>query len=143
MGQKNPPQPEYRRMSKGELQERLHGLQSSSVDKSLGKAREIELQAVLHELETYQIELEMQNRELNESREELEESHDRFVGLYDFAPIGYVTFDGQGIMKELNLTLATMLGVERKWLLERSLSPWIVRSDLPIFRKHMKLCNSG
>jgi PAS domain S-box-containing protein len=143
MEQKSPPQPEHRRMSKGELLHRLHGLQSPSLDKSLGKDRETELQAVLHELETYQIELEMQNRELVESREALEESHDRFVSLYDFAPIGYVTFDEQGVMKELNLTLASMLGVERGWLLERSLSPWVVSSDLPIFRKHMKLCNSG
>jgi PAS domain S-box-containing protein len=143
MGEENPPQQEHRRMTKAELLHRLHGLQSTSRDNSLGKVREKELQAVLHELETYQIELEMQNRELSESREALEESHDRFVNLYDFAPIGYVTFDEQGIMKELNLTLATMLGVERRWLLDRTLSPWVVGSDLPVFRKHIKMCQSG
>jgi len=142
MGQKNQPQPEYRRMTKDELSRRLHALQATSSSEDFGAIREKEHQAVLHELEVYQIELEMQNRELRESREALEESYDRYVNLYDFSPLGYVTFDKRGVMKELNLTFSGMLGVERGWLVDKSLSPWLLDSDLPIFRKHMKRCET-
>jgi PAS domain S-box-containing protein len=151
MEQKHHPEQEHRRMSKDELSDRLQALQSSSLDDSsdessdqmFNEERETEFQAVLHELETYQIELEMQNRELLESREALDESHDRFVNLYDFAPIGYTTFDEFGVMKELNLTMASMLGVERRWLVDRSFSPWILGADLPVFRRHIKKSQSG
>ncbi|MDZ4676575.1 MAG: PAS domain-containing sensor histidine kinase [Oligoflexia bacterium] len=142
MEQENNPSPEFRRMSKDELSQRLNALQSCSGDNESYKEREEEFQKVLHELEVYQIELEMQNRELRDSREALEESHDRYVNLYDFAPTGYITFNDQGIMKELNLTTAGMLGVERRWLVERSIAPWIVSQDLPSFRQHIKKCQA-
>jgi len=132
---------DHRRMSKEELSERLAALQmASTVSESEGVAREKELQTVLHELEVYQIELEMQVRELRESREALEDSHNRYVNLYDFAPVGYMTLSDQGVIKEINLTAAGMLGVERQWLLERSLAPWIVGADLSLFRAHLKQC---
>ena len=129
-------------MSRDELSQRLHDLQTTSENK-LGKLRETELQAVLHELEVYQIELEMQNRELRDSRQELEESHERYVNLYDFAPTGYLTLDERGTMKEVNLTLCAMLGIERSWLVDRSFAPWVLPADLSVFRDHMRKCQSS
>ncbi len=135
---------ESRRMTRDELSKRLHDLQATSKNKNhLGKVRETELQAVLHELEVYQIELEMQNRELRDSRLELEESHDRYVNLYDFAPIGYLSLDERGTIKEVNLTLCGILGIERTWLIERPLAPWVMSSDLSVFRDHIKKCQSS
>lgn len=129
-------------MSRDELSQRLHDLQTTSKNE-LGKLRETELQAVLHELEVYQIELEMQNRELRDSRQDLEESHERYVNLYDFAPTGYLTLDERGTMKEVNLTLCAMLGIERSWLIDRSFAPWVLPADLSVFRDHMKKCQSS
>jgi PAS domain S-box-containing protein len=40
----------------------------------------------------------------------LEESHARFVKLYDLAPSGYVTLDGQGVIRRCNLTAAAFIG---------------------------------
>lgn len=135
----------YRRMSKHELAERLSALQASSGTESAREEREEELQAVLHELEVYQIELEMQLRELRESRQALEVSLDRYASLYDFAPLGYVTLNDQGLIKEVNLTAAGMLGIERKFLIDRYFAPWIAKTDLALFRSHLKQCrlNSG
>ena len=131
-------------MTRDELTQRLHELQTTSKSKSyLGKKRETELQAVLHEQEVYQIELEMQNRELRDSRLELEESHERYVNLYDFAPTGYLTLDERGTMKEVNLTLCAMLGIERSWLVDRSFAPWVLPADLSVFRDHMRKCQSS
>lgn len=128
----------YRRMTKTELADRLDALQHSSNKVGSANARETEFQAVLHELEVYQIELEMQNRELRDSRQAVEESHDRYVNLYDFAPVGYVTLSDQGLIREINLTASGMLGVERHWLMGRSLAPWVAGTELPAFRSHLK-----
>jgi PAS domain S-box-containing protein len=132
------PTSDHRRMTKSELGIRLQSLSQSSGMTLSGSDREGEFQAVLHELEVFQIELEMQNRELQESQQALEDSHERYVNLYDFAPVGYLTLSDQGTIKEINLTLASLFGVERKWLIDRSLSPWILGSELPAFRNHLK-----
>lgn len=143
MSQKYSPHNEPKRMTRDELSRRLHDLQATSENKNHhGKLRESELQAVLHELEVYQIELEMQNRELHDSRFELEQSHERYVNLYDYAPTGYLTLDERATMKEVNLTLCGMLGIERSWLIDRSLAPWVLPSDLSVFRDHMKKCQN-
>ena len=65
------------------------------------------------ELEVHQVELELQNRELREAHASLEESRSRYADLYDFAPVAYLTIDTRGVVLEINLTGATMLGKDR------------------------------
>jgi len=72
---------------------------------------------LLHELRVHQIELKMQNETLRQVQIELEESCDRYVDLYDFSPVGYLTLTSEGLVVEANLTGAALLGIERKELL--------------------------
>jgi PAS domain S-box-containing protein len=92
-----------------------------------------ELLGLVHELRVHQFELEMQNEELSRTREELEHSHERYKALYDFAPVGYVTIDRNGMIRSANLTLAAMLGVERGPLIRHPLSRFVPKSDLGRF----------
>ncbi len=106
--------------------EDLHGL-------SITDAR-----SLIHELQVHQIELEMQNEELRRAQRELEESRNRFSDLYDFAPVGYFTFDKNGFIIEVNLTAANKLGVERSFLIKKPFSLFISPGSKDVFYLHLR-----
>ena len=78
---------------------------------------------LVHELQVQQIELEMQNEELGKAQHELEASEVNLLTLYDFAPVGYFTLDKNGVILEVNLTGATLMGIERSQLLNNTVVP--------------------
>ena len=84
---------------------------------------------LLQELQTYQVELETQNAALRESQIALAESRDRYVDLYDFSPIGYLTLTQTALIAEVNLTCATLLGVERKKLKQLRFASFVTPED--------------
>jgi two-component system cell cycle sensor histidine kinase/response regulator CckA len=97
-----------------------------------------DVQNLVHELGTHQIELEMQNEELRKAQSELEESRNRYSNLYDFAPIGYFTFDKNGIIIEVNLTGANIIGIERSFLINKPFSLYIAFGSRDVFYLHLR-----
>ena len=98
------------------------------------------MQRLIHELQVHQIELEMQNEEMRRAREELELSRDKYAELYDFAPVGYFTFDTAGVIREVNLAGAQLLGVERQLLANTPFTGFIADAEgREIFFNHLKL----
>jgi len=87
----------------------------------------------VHELEVHQIELEMQNEELREAREAMEALLEKYTDLYDFAPVGYLTLDQQGVICEANLAGASLLGMARSALMNRRFGHFVSSADLPNF----------
>jgi len=52
-------------------------------------------------------------------------SRNRFAELYDFAPVGYFTFDPRGLIREVNLTGAALLDTKRQLLTEKPFERFI------------------
>ena len=60
---------------------------------------------------------------------ELEASRDRYVDLYDFAPVGYLTLSATGLIVQANLTGAAMLGTPRERLLHSRFAQFVQAPD--------------
>lgn len=93
---------------------------------------------LLQKLQIYQIELEMQNQELQEAQRALEESIARYKDLYDEAPTGYLTLDGQGRIQEINRTGTVLLGMEYARIIGKPFSVWVVPQDISTFFSYLK-----
>lgn len=99
-----------------------------------GAATPHSAEELLHELHVHQIELEMQNEQLRLAQTALEESRDRYLDLYEFAPVGYLTLTGNGQIADINLAGARLLGLERKKLLNRRFDQFVAPADIERWR---------
>ena len=97
-----------------------------------------ELKTVSHELDVHRTELEMQNLELRENQKKLEKLYASYTDLYDFAPVGYCTLDDRGIIREINITGAKMLGMEKIQITGIPFNIFMSNSEK--FFSHMSQC---
>ena len=84
-------------------------------------------------VQEYQQELETKIEELRRSQLELEASRNKYAFLYDFAPVGYFTFDREGGIRSVNLTGARLLGLEPAALAERPFEGFVADEDRFLF----------
>ena len=98
---------------------------------------------LLEELQAHHLELEMQNEELREIQTKLEDSRNRYSDLYDFAPLGYFTFDRNGLILGANLTGADQLGMERQQIIEKPFIFFVAKEDQLRFRAHLAAVFQG
>jgi PAS domain S-box-containing protein len=94
---------------------------------------EMDVRALCHELEVSQVELQMQNEELHRITAELAASEEKYRDLYEFAPIGYLTVEPSGQIREANLAAATLLGTERSHLLNNLFQAYLADDSLSRF----------
>ena len=126
----------FEAMSGQQLEDLLRRLQSDFVPQRGNVVKRM----LLHDLQVHQVELEMQNRELREASRRLEESRNRYADLYDFAPLGYFTFDPQGLILEANLTGASLLRRDRSSLVGTPFLNFLARQARAPFLKHLQAC---
>ncbi|MGR3319370.1 MAG: PAS domain-containing hybrid sensor histidine kinase/response regulator [Candidatus Anammoxibacter sp.] len=102
-----------------------------------------EVRKLAHELQVHQIELEIQNEELRTAQILIEESRGEYTDLYDFAPVGYLTFNIDRQIVKSNLTIAGMLEEERSALNNKTFYRHIVKDDADIFHLHLQKIFQG
>ncbi|HEX3037291.1 MAG TPA: PAS domain S-box protein [Thermodesulfobacteriota bacterium] len=140
---------EYLLRGSGRIKDNQHPLEEISLRKHAEKllkkradgsdeASNMDVHTLIHELRVHQIELETQNEELRRAQVELEESLYKYADFYDFAPIGYFTLDKRGLIQEVNLTGSTLLGVQRKYLINRPFFSYIAGESRDIFHLFLK-----
>lgn len=131
---KRPNQSQEKRQSLRERAEKLVAGKHVNLD-DLSKT---DILTLIHELQVHQIELEMQNEELRRSQSALEESRNKYSDLYDFAPVGYFSLNENGLILEVNLTSATLLGIERKDLIKQPFVSYVAKDKASLFYTYLK-----
>jgi PAS domain S-box-containing protein len=96
-------------------------------------ATETNARRLVHELEVHKIELEMQNDKLMRTCAEVEALLRQYADLSDFAPAGYFTLARDGMIHQVNLAGANLLGVERGELIKRRFGSFVSAETRPAF----------
>ena len=110
----------------------------------LKKISKTDVLSLVQELQVHQIELEMQNEELRQAQENVAGARDRYADLYDFAPVGYFSLDRKGTIREVNLTGAGLLGLERSRLVNQPFCRWVAPEFQEACRAHfLKVYETG
>jgi PAS domain S-box-containing protein len=150
-----------------ELEEIIRALRNGEVDAVVGtqnvlmlRLREVEAQLkkqrdsaeqlalerskLYEELRIHQTELESQAEELRRAQREAQESRDKYLYLYDYAPIGYLTLEKSGSILEANLVVAELLGIEKKELIHSQLAKFVAGDSHESFYFHLnKVLETG
>jgi len=94
---------------------------------------EMDVLRINHELHIHQIELEMQNEELVLAKEQANEITEKYIELYNFAPIGYFTLSRGGNIIEINKKGSQMLGMIPNEVNNTNFDFFICNEDKQIF----------
>jgi len=74
---------------------------------------------------------------------ELQVATQRYVDLFELAPIGYVTFDRVGRIEEINLAAAQLLGGSRARMIGEPFALHVTKDDGLLFLNHLLRCQSS
>ncbi|MBF8265363.1 MAG: signal transduction histidine kinase [Dehalococcoidia bacterium] len=94
-----------------------------------------EIQRLVNELQIHQVQLQMQSEEARRLWLESEEAWQRYQELYDFAPVGYLTLDKNGVIVETNITATRLLGTDRASLKGKRLNTYLSPRFRDVFQE--------
>ncbi len=78
-------------------------------------------------MQVHQVELDLQNEMLREVQFDLAEARDRYLDLFEFAPVAYLMLDAKQAIENANLTAAAMFGIDRPKLRGRKMAKLAAR----------------
>jgi PAS domain S-box-containing protein len=81
--------------------------------------------------------------EVDAVRAELDAERERYLELFDFSPVGYVTLDRAGIIRSINLAAARLFGLERGRLIGFPMVTRVAPPDRRRFLDYLLECRSG
>ena len=92
-----------------------------ATSEELRQIERADIHKLFKDLQVYQFELERQNKKLRLATVEIQKSEAKYSDLYDFAPLGYFTFDRKGVIIEVNIAGADLLGVAKRNLIKHKI----------------------
>jgi PAS domain S-box-containing protein len=101
------------------------------------------LRAVLYELNVQQEEARKTAEALTSMQRQLQALRQKYVDLFDGVPVGYLTVDAAGIIREANLTIARMLELPREDLIGKQLVAHLAEESCQAFLQHVRLANES
>jgi PAS domain S-box-containing protein len=107
-------------------------------DRRMQELGHADLAAAAHELAVHQVELEIQNEELKQSRITAEEARDRYLDLFDSAPVGYFMLDERNRIIEANKTGRALLDVKTGSLKNTRFTKFITDEETDNFYLYQK-----
>ncbi len=107
---------------------------ASAVDNNTGN----DLRKILHELQVHQIELEMQNEELRRTQGLLELEKKRYTDLFEYAPVGYVLLNKNGIILNVNQTFCNILEISKVEAINKSFATIINKESQDNYHFHLQ-----
>lgn len=110
-------------------------MRSGSKKSKLSKDRSVKQ---LRDIQAHQLELESKIEELRRSREELEASRNKYALLYDFAPVGYFTFEREGIIRSVNLFGERLLGIISSGMVGQRFESYVADEDRFVFSRYLR-----
>ena len=101
-------------MPKRRRRSEVHGEEIlAALDHARQETADDRTRALLHELQLHAEIITAQNDELKKTQAELEEATSRYADLYDLAPIGFLALSKSGLILDINIAGAALLGVNR------------------------------
>ena len=85
-------------------------------------------------------ELESKVSNLKKIVQQLEAYRDRYVDLYELAPVGYVTLDDEGYVQEINVAGSQLLAMDREEVVGFPFENHIQPQDREKFRNQLQCC---
>lgn len=76
---------------------------------------------------------------LENTRIALEESSSRYLDLYEFAPVGYLSINNQGLIMEVNWKVTAMFGLKRNELLQERFAKFVENDDKDRWRRQFTI----
>jgi PAS domain S-box-containing protein len=92
---------------------------------------------LLEDEKRHHADLRARAKELRRARQEAKEARDKYLDLYDRAPVGYLTLAKDGRVVLANLTSASLLGVEKKRLRNSQFAKFIASDFQDAFHCHV------
>lgn len=76
-------------------------------------------------------------------RDREQASRDRNAEFYDFAPVGAIDLDEEGVIRAINLSGAALLGSERRELVGLPFASFVPPEQMEPYRKHLAACKDS
>jgi len=122
---------ERARALRDRAERQLHGATAGPAGGGAGPADEARL---LHELQVHHLELQLQNEQLEQAQAEMAAARDRYLRLFQLAPVGVLEVAADGSLIEANAAAARLLLGSRDELAGTRLEPRLVLSSVPGWR---------